>query len=134
METLKIGPFTLTIKYDGFSVGREKQNIELKPNELEAAVKVINFALGVETRKVLPPFVKTSPFQVTFTTERILYFSRQDPMAKDELGFTFKEGDVLIEAIEVGLAKWRDMTTIQNKPRGKGHAGFNTPDPIIEGR
>jgi len=134
MEVLKVEPFTLTIKHDGFTVSREKHSIDLKPNELEAVVKVVNFALGVETRKVLPPFVKTSPFQVNFTAERVLYLTRQDPISKDELGFTFKEGDKLIEAIETGLAKWRDISTIQNKPGGRGHAGFNTPDPIIIGR
>ncbi len=133
MEEITVGPFKVSVKLNDFTISREKNSVQLVPGEVDHAINVVIHALSTEQRKVLPPFVKDFPFEIIFTGERILYLRRQEDTGNG-VAWGFSEGDELIDALNAGVSKLRDVNTIMKKPGGKRHAGLQTPDPIIDGR
>lgn len=132
MEIFKVGPFEVKVDRFTYTVCRTGNSISMMPAEGATATSIILRAATLRNMKTLPDKISHSPFEVQFTPERLLYFTRKDRV-KEKVAFQFTEGDTLVEAIKAGADKLKDITTIQGAPGG-GISHYQVPDPILEGR
>ncbi len=131
MDRFNVGPFEVTVLNSGITVRREEGSVSYQPGEGATAISLLLQVMSVETLKRLPPRLRHTPFEVTFSKERVMELHREE----ETLGvaFVFKEGDDFIEAFKQGLNKYTDMLTIQGGAK-PGHSSMFQPDPIVEGR
>lgn len=128
---LASGPFKVDISSNGVTLVRDGK-LSFSPAEGDPLRKLVGMVLSMSSFKVLPPYLKSSPFEVAFSEEGSCTLSRKDRLGEG-IVFSFSEGDSLIKAIDLGTSKHSDELRIRGGPRA-GVSSYDPPEPIIEGR
>lgn len=115
MNNLKVGDFTLDLSQGNISISSPGGSLTLYPGEVDAVKHIIGMAVQLETMKVLPPAISSSPWEVVFTEDGLCELKRQAEGSGCK--FEFSEGDNLIKAIEVGLTKVIDELRLGGGPK-----------------
>lgn len=129
----KIDAFEIEVNIlNGVTIKREEGSISYQPGEGANAINVMLHCMSVEQLKRLPPRIRHSPFEIAFDQYRVMELRREGQKERG-VNFIFKEGDTLIEVLKQGMARHRDLVTIQGGVKG-GFSSMGQPDPVIDGR
>lgn len=131
---LKRGEFEVYVDSKMIRVSNRKQDLTFNPGEGDSAIGCVSHVLKLERFAVYPPKVKNNPFEVIFLQagdDVDCILRRQG----EERGvpFTPSQADDLMQAINMGVCKYRDELRIRGGARA-GVSTLNTPEPLIEGR
>ena len=85
-------------------------HIEMSPSEVKRATDLVGIALGTMEHDALPDHIKNTPFVIRFFKRRVYALERTD--LNFSLPFKAIEGDLLIEALRVGLGMCLNEQTL----------------------
>ena len=106
-------------------------DMEVSPSESTTLCTSLNTVGSIAQFKSLPPFIKDKPFEIKFSETGSCILTRNSE--DNGLAFEMTEVDDIIKGIKMTLDKIKDTNMITGGP-SPGAAGYQLPDPLVEGR
>lgn len=116
MRTLNQRDFALQISRDEIRLIRGEGRIIFTPAEADKVIGILNTAAGMEQLIVLPPYIDSTPWRITFHEDNSLSLLRKDG-SDDPIKFSWREIQIFQQIVEQGKKICLDQRTLRPGPR-----------------
>jgi hypothetical protein len=134
MEPVVKGEFTISVVLGQISLSDGDHTLLLSPGEAEIAQGLLETVRRVQTWKVLPRKIDSSPLEVHFLSgeENDCALVKPKATEKKRCEFKFSNSDDFVSALKMGLEMYYDHTKFQGNDKGL-YKKLGAPEPLIEG-